>query len=164
MALAQVKRAGARRIFVSELGRQAARLRLAWDFGADEVLDPTVTPLEEYDFGCEIDRVLVTSPPRTLPSAFAVAGKGGIISFIGIGHGEGASATFNVNEFHFKKLQLRASFASPALFTPRALQYLREGVVDGPALVSHQFPLSEIEQAMRTAREDPTAVKVVVRP
>lgn len=164
MALAVVKRMGARRIFVSELGKQTARVALAKQFGADEVIDPSVTPIEGFDYGGKIDRILVTSPPPTLPGAFEVAAKGGIISFIGIGHGEAAFAKFNVNDFHFKKLQLRASFASPALFTPKALQYLREGVVDGAALVSHQFPLSQIQAAMCTAREDPAAVKVVVKP
>ncbi len=164
MALALVKKAGARRIFASELSSRQARLELARAFGADETLDPQATPIEQYDFGCGIDRVLVTSPPPTLSSAFAVAIKGGIISFIGIGHGEQAFCHFNANDFHFKKLQLRASFASPALFTPRALQYLHEGVVNGPALISHRFPLGKIEEAMRVAREDPAALKVVVRP
>ena len=164
MALALVHRAGARRIFVSELASRPARLALAGEFGADVIVDPQATPIETYDFGCPIDRILVTSPPPTLPGAFQVATKGAILSFIGIGHGESAFCRFNVNDFHFKKLQLRASFASPALFTPRALQYLREGVVDGGALISHRFPLSQIAEAMRVAREDPGALKVVIQP
>lgn len=164
MALSLVKRAGARRIFVSELGRQKRRVELAAKFGADRCIDPGVTPLAGFNFGCEIDRILVTAPPRTLPDAFAVAAKGAIVSFIGIEHGEGAFCRFDANAFHFKKLQLRASFASPALFGARALQLLREGVIDGEALVSHRFPLDRIADAMRTARSDPSAVKVVVEP
>jgi L-iditol 2-dehydrogenase len=164
MALAIVKRMGARRIFYSAYRKQEVRARLVERFGADELVDPTETPLEEQDFGCGIDRILVTSPPRTLESALKVAAKGGIISYIGIEYGEGAYCRFEANDFHFKKLQLRASFASPAMYTPLALQYLREGVVDGEALITHRFPLTEIEQAMQTARDKRVAAKVVVMP
>jgi L-iditol 2-dehydrogenase len=164
MALALVKRMGARRVFVSGHRRSAPRIALARQFGADDIFDPIETPLTATDFGCPIDRVLVTAPPPTLNDAFQVACKGAIISFIGIGHGESAYCNFDVNDFHFKKLQLRASFASPALYTPLALQYLREGVVEGEALISHRFPLSQIAEAVETARDSTRAVKVIVNP
>jgi threonine dehydrogenase-like Zn-dependent dehydrogenase len=162
MALALVKRRGARRVFFVAYKHHTARLRLVERFGADAIIDPNETRLESHDFGCPIDRVLVTSPPTTLNSAFAVAAKGGIISYIGIAYGDGAFCRFEANDFHFKKLQLRASFASPALYTPLALQVLREGVVEGAALVSHRFPLSMIGEAVEVARDKRTAVKVVV--
>lgn len=164
MALALVKRMGARRVFVSGTSRRPRRNELALRFGADAVIESDRTPLVEHAFGCDIDRVLVTTPPATLSEAFAVASNGGIISFIGIAHGEGAYCRFDVNDFHFKKLQLRASFASPALYTPLALGYLGEKVVDGEALISHRFPLGRIPEAMEVARNDPSAVKVVVTP
>lgn len=164
MALAIVRHMGARRVFVSGHRRSAARLALAERIGMDGFFDPTETPLAEVDFGCAIDRVLVTAPPPTLSSAFQLACKGGIISFIGIGYGDSAHCKFDVNDFHFKKLQLRASFASPALYTPRALQYLREGVVDGEALISHRFALDRIAEAMAVARDPSRAVKVIVEP
>lgn len=162
MAIQLAKRAGARRIFVSGHRRRDARVKLARRFGADAFIDPDETPLEEYDFGCAIDRVLVTAPPRVLNAAINVAAKGGIISFIGIAYGDGANCTFDANKFHFKKLQLRGSFAAPALFGPLALQYLREGVVDAEALISHRYSLAQIGAAYDTALNDPSAVKVVV--
>jgi threonine dehydrogenase-like Zn-dependent dehydrogenase len=164
MALALAKRMGARRVFLSAFARETPRIAVARQFGVDEVVDPQVTPLDQVKFGCDIDRILVTTPPPTLTDAMNVACKGGIISFIGIAWGESAYCRFDANAFHFKKLQLRASFASPALYTPLALQYLREGVIDGNALISHRFPLSQIEQAMQTARDVTRAVKVVVLP
>ena len=153
-----------RRLFATELSARARRVELAAQFGADVVLDPRQLPIDHYDFGCPIDRILVTAPPAVLPGAFQAAAKGAIISFIGIGHGAGAHCAFDANAFHFKKLQLRASFASPALYGPLALQYLREGVVDGAAMVTHRFPLDRIAEAVDTARHDPAAVKVVVHP
>jgi L-iditol 2-dehydrogenase len=162
MALALVRRMGARRVFYSAFAAEKARVEIARRFGADQIIDPSATPLEKYDFGCVLDRALVTTPPSTLPSVCKALGKGGIVSFIGIQWGEGTYATFDINAFHFKKLQLRASFASPALLTPLALQYLREGVVDGAALISHRFPLDKAAEAMATAADRERAVKVVV--
>lgn len=164
MATALVKRMGARRIVVTELAARTKRVELAKRFGADACLDPVATPLENHDFGCRIDRILVTAPPKVLPTAFQIACKGAIVAFIGIAFGESANVTFDANAFHFKKLQLRSSFASPALFGPRALRCLREGVVDGEALVTHRFPLDRLAEALRIAREDPEAVKVVILP
>ncbi len=162
MALALVKRMGARRVFLSAFSSEKARIEVARKFGVDEVVDPSVTPLPTYDFGCQIDRILVTTPPPTLNDAFQVASTGAIISFIGIAYGDKGFCTFDVNSFHFKKLQLRASFASPALCTPLALQYLREGVIDGEAMISHRFSLTKIEEAVRVARDTTQSVKVVV--
>jgi len=162
MATALVKRMGARRLFVTELKSRTKRVELAGRFGADGCLDPSDTPLEGHDFGCRIDRILVTAPPKVLPAAFNIASKGAIISFIGIAFGEAANVTFDANAFHFKKLQLRASFASPAQFGPRALRCLKEGVVDGEAMVTHRFPLDRLGEAIQVALSDPGAVKVVV--
>jgi threonine dehydrogenase-like Zn-dependent dehydrogenase len=163
-AVALGRRAGARRVFVSDLKWRTARVELAGRFGADEFLDPRESPLSERDFGCRLDRVLVTAPPAMLPEAVRAAGKGAIISFIGIAYGDAGRITIDANEFHFKKLQLRGSFASPALYGPMALDCLRERVVDGEALVSHRFRLDDIAAAVETARSDPRAVKVVVVP
>lgn len=163
MALQLARHAGARRVFVSGLKRdRPGRGELAKRLGADAFIETDTTPLEGYDFGCLIDRVMVTAPPRMLGSAIKVAAKGGIISYIGIEYGSGAVCSFDANEFHFKKLQLRGSFAAPALYGPIALRYLREGVVDGEALISHRYPLDHLSEAYRTAQQDPTAVKVVV--
>lgn len=164
MALTLAKRMGARRVFVSAFAKETIRIEAARRLGADGIFDPSQTPLPKVDFGCAIDRILVTAPPPVLNDAFQVACKGAIVSFIGIGHGERAFCRFNADDFHFKKLQLRASFASPALYTPLALQYLREGVVDGNALISHRFPLARMAEAMAVARDPAKSLKVIVQP
>jgi threonine dehydrogenase-like Zn-dependent dehydrogenase len=163
MAVALARHAGARRVFLSQSAARRARCALARAWGVDAIFDPRDAALTSRDFGGPIHRILVTSPPQTLADAFAVAARGAIVAFIGIAYGEGAFCRFDVNAFHFKKLQLRASFASPALFGPRALAYLREGVIDGQALVSHRFSLDAIAAAVETAK-GPEAIKVVVLP
>jgi len=162
MALALVRKAGARRVFVIQPKRRKARVKVASLFGADAIIEPE--EIAKYNFGCQIDRILITSSPRTMPALFSIATKGAIISFIGIDHGSGAYCNFNVNDFHFKKLQLRASFASPALFGPMALKFLKEKIVDGEALISHRLPLKEIAKALEIAKKEPDAIKVVILP
>jgi L-iditol 2-dehydrogenase len=164
MAIPLLRRAGANRVFATGFRRRRARMEAALAFGADAFLDPGETPLREYRFGCPLDRVLVTTPPPTLADAFGVAAKGGIVVFIGIAPGAGGACTFDANVFHFKKLQLRASYGSPALFGPMALGLLRDRVVDGQRLVTHTFPLARVAEAFDVAARDPSAIKVVVKP
>ncbi len=160
MAVVLAKRQGAENVFVCQRARRKKRRELAVEWGADGVLDPS--ELENADFGCAIDRIMITTPPNTIATAADLATKGAILTFIGLGQGESGQIQLDGDAFHFKKLQLRASFASPALFGPRAVEYIEKGIIDAEALVSHQYPLEQLPQAMETATKDPEAVKVVI--
>ena len=112
-----------------------------------------------------VDRVLVTAPPRTLPLAFEIARFGAIIGLIGIEFGAGGEVTFDVNAFHFKKLQLRASHAIPNHYFPMATDLLARRAVDPDPLLSHTFPLDAYADAFAALTDpDRAAVKVVLVP
>lgn len=98
-----------------------------------------------------VDRVLVTAPPRALLDGIQIAKYGGIIAFIGIEYGEGAEITFDVNRFHFKKLQLRASFAVPNMMFPTALDLLKRRVIDPELFITHTIKLVDVPTFMREA-------------
>ena len=162
MASALVRMHGARRLFVSDFASKHARKEMAQSLNIDRFIDAEHEDLREVLRDERIDRILVTAPPPAIATAIDIAAKGAILSFIGIGHGGTEKLTFDANAFHFKKLQLRASFASPAMYEPLALSYLREGRIDGNRMVSHRFPLSRISDALKVATDDPEALKVVV--
>jgi len=163
MALRLAKLSGASRIYGADLSSAKARLEVARQFGADEIIEVDRTPLNTYKFAQKPDRFMVSSPPQTMAPLFNIAAKGTIFSFIGIKFGQGAMISFDANEFHFKKLQLRASYASPAMMTPFAVRLLQNREIDGAALISHRFKLDQIQQAMHTASFDTAnAVKVIV--
>jgi len=165
MALALARRRTSGRIFLAGHSHSTARLDAGRALGADGIVEVDKTPLQDFDFGCRISQVLDTAPPRTLEAAIEAAGVGGIISYIGIEYGEGATISFDANKFHFKKLQLRASYASPALYFPMALDLLKLGRIPADALISHRFPLGEVDKAVLTAaRDKAAAVKVIVNP
>ena len=163
---------GARRVFLTGSNRSTPRgrhrLEVGRQMGADIVLadaeDDIVTEINAA-VPQGVDRALVTAPPRTLLQAFEIARFGAIIGFIGIEFGEGGEATFDVNAFHFKKLQLRASHAIPNHHFPVALDLLARRVVDPDLLVSHTFSLDEYENAFRTLADPGQAViKAIIIP
>jgi L-iditol 2-dehydrogenase len=164
MALRLAKLRGARKIYAAAHSHSVKRIETALAFGADEIIYTDKAPLETYAFDRGgVDRVLVTAPPATIPSTFKATRTGGVIGFIGIEFGAGANITFDANEFHFKKLQLRASHATPALFFPKCIELLKTGVVDGGALVTHTFGLERFAEAMKELRDDRgSAIKMVM--
>lgn len=164
MALRLAKLKGAKKIYAAARSHSTDRIALARQFGADEIILTDVTALDDFAFPQGgVDKILVTAPPQTIPSALKAARTGGIIGFIGIEYGSGATVSFDANEFHFKKLQLRASHASPALYFPMSIDLLKSGAVDGDALISHTFGLEGFADAVRTLHEDRgSAAKMVM--
>jgi len=163
MALRLARLAGAAHIYASTFSKRERRNQLALEFGADELLFEDEVCIEARKLDPAPDRILITAPPSSIGPCIAPAALGAVLAYIGVGHGETDHATFSANQFHFKKLQLRASHASPALRTPLALELLRSGRVDGAKLISHRFPLSEAAEAIRLACLDKNeAIKVVV--
>ena len=163
MAVRLAKLAGANRIYAATFSKRKKRNELALEFGADELLYEDETPLHSRKLSPAPDRILITAPPPAIGTCVAPAAIGAIMAFIGVGHGDGENAVIPANVFHFKKLQLRSSFAAPALRTPMALELLRSGRVDGAKLISHRIPLSEAARAIRVACLDKNeAIKVVV--
>lgn len=156
MALRLAKLAGARNIYAIQRSRRSqARIELAKEFGATEVIFTDETPLSEYPFPRGgVEKVMVTASPSTLSDAFHIATVGGIIGYIGIDYGPGGMVTFDGNEFHFKKLQLRSSYAAPALWFPRCLELMKSKAVDPYKMVTHTFHMDEFETYMDKMRNN----------
>ncbi|MBW7461239.1 hypothetical protein K0U00_45005, partial [Paenibacillus sepulcri] len=71
----------------------------------------------------------------------------------------------DVNDFHVRKLQLRASYASPGIYLPMVLEYMKAGVIPGDKIISHVLELDQMEEAMRLcSKEKETTLKIVIRP
>ena len=160
--LARLKGAGI--ITVLAHSHSKARIELAKYYGADRIICTDMEDPCEALKGEQVDRVLVTTPPSTLANSAEFASFGAIISMIGIAKTKEESfCTLDINRMHFKRLQLRYSFASPALFFPLCIDMIKNGLVDVKPLISHRFPLEEMEKAMLTCRDDKaSAVKVMM--
>ena len=146
--------------------RTPGKLETAKRLGADAVIDLSKTSLAECGkpYG-GFHKVLSTAPPATLPASLDACGYGGVVVFIGFDWGVGGTVSFNTTSMHLGKKQLRASFASPAVYLPEALQMLHRKVVPRREIVSHTFPLSRLVEAFSLLREDRnTTRKVIVIP
>lgn len=156
-------RQGAERVVCIGHAHSKRRLELAGELGAEAVV--AEGPLDQReDLAKRFDHVLLTSPVGTVPAGLSLLDYGGELTYIGVGAG-GGDITFDGHDFHFRKLQLRASFASPGLYLPMVMRLLKAGVIPGEKFVSHRFKLAQIGEAMAVARDDKaTSVKVVVTP
>lgn len=159
MAIALAKAAGARNIYaVQHSGRSKARIELAKKLGATDIILTSETDIFKYPFPRGgLNKIMVTAAPAVLPDMMKIAVYGGIIGFLGIDLQNG-DITFNANEFHFKKLQLRASYAVPALWFPRALELLKTKVVNPKDFITQTFPLEKIEEYFLKQRDDSSDV------
>ena len=161
MAVRLAKLNGAKTVILTGSSASTHRLQVGREIGADEVIHVDKTDVvewfsEKYPEG--IDRVIVTSPPKTLLPAIKIAKFGGIIAFMGIDFGEERHVTFDVNEIHFKRLQIRASHAIPNLMFPIAFDLIKRGAIDASKLVTHVFPMEQAEEALRGAASGKSGV------
>jgi L-iditol 2-dehydrogenase len=139
------------------------RLELARELGA-ETFAFDCSLADRQELRRQFDHVLMTAPPAQIEPALALLAFGGEMTYIGIGTGH-ERISFDADDFHFRKLQLRASFASPGIYLPAVLRLLKAGVIPGEKLISHVFPLADIAQAMLTCRDHKDeALKVLAKP
>ena len=110
-----------------------------------------------------LDRVLVTSPPATIPDAMEICRFGGIIAYDGITFGDDAAIRLDGNAFHFKRLQLRGVHSIPNLGWPQAVDLLARKIIDPALFISHVYRFEQVPEAVRfaaSARSE--TVKVMV--
>ena len=164
------KLVGAKRVAVlghaQNTHRGGKRLQTALDFGANNVYDADEKNWKEKvkkDYPKGFDRIVITSPPETIPPTFELARFGGKIVYNGISF-EKENITFNANEFHFKKLSLIASHAIPNWGFPIAFDLMNEGIIDANILVTHVFQFSNLFEAFKVASsKNDEVIKVVVK-
>ena len=78
--------------------------------------------------------------------------------------------TLNISRWHNNSLEIvntglvHHGIDQRHIWVPQALRPVLQGQLDIKPLITHSFPLAEIDQAMQTANEDPAAIKVILRP
>lgn len=166
MCVKLAKLKGAKTVILTGNSHSKARLALGKELGADEIVCADQVSVADYfkdRYPNGIDRVIVTSPPKTVLDAIKITGFGGAIGFIGIDFGGEEVVTVNINDIHFKRLQLRASHAIPNTMFPTAIDLLKRKVIDPGKFVTHVFPLDRTGDALVTAENNKAeVVKVVI--
>lgn len=148
--------------------RETKRMQVGEEVGADVLIDAAEEdPVKQVRsvFPQGANSVIVTSPPKTLPSAVQMTQFGGTISFIGINLGGHSKVELDVNDLIFNKITLRSTFAEPGIKFPRSIRLLREGLVDAGKLVTHTFGFNEVADVMqKSSRGEEPIIKAVLVP
>lgn len=170
MALKLCKLQGASRAFVFGAANDRDRFPLALDLGAEAAYDVTevdpIAVIKAATKGRGVDRVLVTAPVHVMNQALDLARWGGIIAFLGFDEDpRQAIVPIDLNEFHFRRLQLRASYAAPATLFPLAEQLIADRQIDPRRFITHTFPLTRLTEALHlVAKHHDGVVKAVIVP
>jgi len=149
------------------VGTRAARLELGARLGADLVIDVnTVDPVRavrRITGGLGADVVVEASGALTAPQhAVEIVKRGGKILFLAF---YPSPVTFDLSSAIRDDVTLYTTRGEGASAVKRALSLAAQGKIRGRDLVTHHFPLEEIQEAFRVVRErDGDPIKVVVVP
>lgn len=148
--------------------REKARLDLARQFGCDLTIEAGKQDIEDEiksRFPDGVDRVIVSSPPKSMYDAFKVIKFGGIITFFGLHFGGENVIDLDVNDMIFRKISLIPTFAEPAINFPISNRLLRDGLVDASLLVTHTFGFSQAKATMQAIIDgSQPIIKAVITP
>ncbi len=164
MALQMAKASGARKVYAIEHVKNKRKAELALEYGADEVIFSDEVDMLKYPFPRGgVDRVLVTTPPKTISDATKICNVGGIVAYLGISYGPDAIVSFDSNVVHLNKLQIRGSNAIPAMYFPQCLDLMNAGMVDVSKLISHRCNLDDAPETILSFLNDgANSVKAVM--
>lgn len=164
-----LKAAGAGRVIGIDIS--PARLRLAEQLGADITINgreqdalaavTEITGPGAYGVGARADIVIEASGvPALLGQAISMTRAGGKLRIAALYEGE---PPIPANQIVQKELSVSGTFAYKGEF-PQVLQMLSDGRITAAPLVTHTYPLEQIEQAFRTQLDKDISIKVQVAP
>lgn len=158
--------AGANKIIVSEVLDD--RRKRSEKFGADVTVNPMEEDLEEAvmeetkDRGAEV--VLVTAPvPIAQKQAVKCATMAGKINLFATLPENKQVDNFPINDIHYKQIYVTGTSGASYKHLERMLGAMASGNIELGGVISGEYPLTEINEAMEKARDNDT-MKVIVTP
>ncbi|MGA2409719.1 MAG: alcohol dehydrogenase catalytic domain-containing protein [Candidatus Binataceae bacterium] len=154
---------GAGLIIGADLSEQRARraIELGADYGLAVKGNDLAAQVSEVTGGAMADVVIVgPGSGKVIGDGIAAAGKGAtVVQFTATPPGEEMSVS--PFDLYFNETRLVPSYSCGPDDTRQALELVRRGVITARELVTHQFPLAQINEAFAQAQK-PEALKVVV--
>lgn len=145
------------------------RQQKAHEFGAPVVLKPSDNVDEEVErvkahLGSEgADKVFIAAKDlRAMDLGMRLANKGGTVLFFATPHPDEFVKLYPSYIF-FNELTITSSYSANHLDTHMALELLANGAVDGRRLISHQFPLERLSDAILQTVSREGSLKCIIR-
>jgi L-iditol 2-dehydrogenase len=165
-----VKLFGAKSVILvdSSSGDEQSRFRMdtGKKLGADYTIgynDPDFYNFINSKYPEGLDRIIITSPPQTLTGAIKIAKFGAFIGLIGIVFDERRTVSFDMNEFHFKRLQLRCIHELPNLLFPLALDLIKNKKILTGDIITHRFKFEDYKKAFELLEDrNQKVIKVLI--
>jgi threonine dehydrogenase-like Zn-dependent dehydrogenase len=162
---------GARQVIVTGLTRDAAKLALAPEFGATDVIDvelrDTVDTVADLTGGEGVDVAIDTTPGATAPLLHAIEALRPEGRLVVAGMKGREIAGLNTDRIFLKGLTLAGAFATTPWATVNALELLAGGRFPIKKMHTHRVGLDGAERAIRLLGgelPDENAIHVVVIP
>lgn len=166
MGVSIVKALGASKVFL--VGTRDGRLEVGKQMGADVTLninevDDPVTAIWEMTNGLGVDLAVEASgSAQAAANCVQVVRRGGRISFIG---DPSEKALIDVKRFVLDDLKAAAVRGEGKMACGRVLQLLSTNAIQAKPLVTHHFPLEQINEAFGTfIQRKGNAMKVIIEP
>jgi L-iditol 2-dehydrogenase len=148
---------GATEVIVSDVN--PARLALAKDLGATEVVDPRETTLSDLPRPPGVLLECSGHAPA-ISDAIRALDRAGRAVLVGMG---GDEVPLPVSVVQERELQLTGTFRYAGTW-PTAIALVASGRIDLDRLVTGTYRLDQAEDALTAGRRDQRTVKVVIRP
>jgi L-iditol 2-dehydrogenase len=153
-------------VFVAQ--RSARRRELIKQFGPEAVIDASaedpVARVRDLTGGLGADIAICANPvASTQAQAVQMVRKGGkVVLFGGLPRAHPLT-TLDGNRIHYGEVEVIGAFSYHPTHHDQALDLLARGVIPAQQLITHTFPLAEIDQAFAVA-DSGEGLKVVVEP
>jgi L-iditol 2-dehydrogenase len=142
------------------------RLKKALEFGADAAInfiqDDVLSGVKDFSDGRGADIVIVASGSfEAIKEGVQIAAKGSTL-YLFAPFPPGSSFPIDLNHFFFSEITFVTSYSSTHLDTHAALELIANKRIDSKNLITHRFPLNQINEAMQLALKAKESLKVVV--
>jgi L-iditol 2-dehydrogenase len=132
------------------------RLSKAREYGADEVIDA------REDFSVDADRIIMcTGAGEAAKKAFQCVDRKGIILFFAI---PSEDICIPIPDFWRNELTVTSSYGAAPVDLEEAIELMQSGKINVADMITHKFPLEDIQQAFKVAANADESLKVVVLP
>jgi L-iditol 2-dehydrogenase len=158
--IAAAKAAGSSEVWAVE--PDAERREHARRFGAERVFTPWELDDEIRKQGFEGADYVIVGPgsPEVIVQALGYVRNGGtVVLFTPT---PSVPTTLDFCDLYFREISLVPSYSCGPQDTRRAYGLLRTGAVDVSPLITHRFPIDEIQRAYNTAKSGGDVLKVLV--
>lgn len=145
------------------------RLEMSRKLGADRIINGAKEDMKakvmEMTEGQGVDVIFVAAAvPALLSAAVDCASKGGTVLSFAI-FNQGTTVSVDANRICMDEVSLIGSYSSTPFEYPTVLELISKRAIDVDTMITHRFPLSQLNDAIKIA-SDPKAkcLKVMITP